>query len=346
MRQAPATMRPVSSVEVQTRERQVGDLFQYSITRPVTIKRNQSALVPIVLKPFRGRGVLLYNPATRERNPLSAVELENTTGLTLEGGPVTVIEGDTYVGEAMVETIKPAETRLVPYSVELAVLVDSKSDSKTETVHRTQIARGTLYTFSMERRQTVYAVANKSARERVLYVEHRRDHGWELVDTPAPHETTEGFYRFRTDAAATGRSELVVQERREIYSTYALVNATPDLIVDYRSSRYIDDAVAARLEEVVALKGRAARIDADIVDVNSEIASITADQQRIRENLKSIGEAHDEKRLRGTLVEKLIAQEKRLEELNASLRTLAQERQQAQIEIDAAINGLEFETRV
>jgi hypothetical protein len=345
---APAAPAPqaVSSVQVQTRERQVGDLFQYAITRPVTIKRNQSALVPIVLRPFRGRSVLLYNPATRERNPLSAVEFENTTGLTLEGGPVTVLEGDTYVGEAMVETIKPAETRLIPYSVELAVLVDSVMKSAAERVHRTRVSRGTLFAFSMERRRTVYAFANKSGRSRTLYVEHRRDYGWDLVDTPAPHETTPGFYRFRTELPASGAFELAVVERREISSTFALASVTPDVVAEYRSARYIDDRVAEVLANVVALKERAAKVDAETALVAGELGAISVDQQRIRENLKSIGEGHDEKRLRATLVEKLVAQERRIEELNDRHRQLAEERQRIQYEIDAAIAGLDFESDV
>ena len=343
---APAAFRPVSSVQVQTRERQIGDLFQYSITRPVTIKRNQSALVPIVLKPFRGRCVLLYSPESRERNPFSAVEFENTTGLTLEGGPITVIEGDTYAGEAMVETIKPAETRLVPYSVELGVLADSKSQSRTDRVHRTRITRGALFAFSMEVRRTVYQFANKSQRARTLYVERARDHGWELVTPERPYETTPSSYRFRTEIAATGVTDVVVEERREVSSTIGLASVTPDLVAEYRSARYIDDSVFAALERVIALKNRAAAIDRDAGLVNGELGAIATDQQRIRENLKSIGEGHDEKRLRTTLVEKLLAQERRLEELSSSQRSLAEERQRVQADIDAAIDGLEFETRI
>src|SRR5436305_14409855 len=78
----------VSSVQSQTRERQVGDLFEYGIEKPVTVRRNQSALVPILLKPFAGRSVLLYQKAARPENPISCVAFENTTGLTPDCGPV------------------------------------------------------------------------------------------------------------------------------------------------------------------------------------------------------------------------------------------------------------------
>jgi chromosome segregation ATPase len=117
-------------------------------------------------------------------------------------------------------------------------------------------------------------------------------------------------------------------------------------VADYRSARYIDDRVAAALERVVALKRRAAEIDAETALVSGELSAIASDQARIRENLKSIGEGHDEKRLRATLVEKLIAQERRLEELTASHRSLQEERQRVQSEIDAGVADLEFEATI
>src|SRR5947209_10694846 len=86
----------VSSVQTQVRERKIGDLFEYEIEHPVTIQRNQSALVPIVLRPFEGNPVLLYNKKNRADNPMRCIEFKNTTGLTLEGGPVTVLESGNY----------------------------------------------------------------------------------------------------------------------------------------------------------------------------------------------------------------------------------------------------------
>src|SRR5262249_16194573 len=73
---------PISSSLAQVRQREIGDLFEYQIEHPVTIRRNQSALVPIVLQSFEGRPVLLYNKDTRAENPMRCVEFKNTTGLT------------------------------------------------------------------------------------------------------------------------------------------------------------------------------------------------------------------------------------------------------------------------
>src|SRR5258708_1880737 len=175
----------VSSTPTQVRERKLGDLFEYEIEHPVTIRRNQSALVPIVLRPFEGRPVLLYNKGSREENPMRCVEFKNTTGLTLEGGPVTVLEGSSYVGEAMLETLKPDEQRLVPYAVELGVFVLDNIDSHEEGVHRVTIRKGVLKTSYREVRQTTYSINNKGDEEHTLYLEYPRDHrDWKLYDTP------------------------------------------------------------------------------------------------------------------------------------------------------------------
>ncbi len=121
-----------SSVRQQTRERQVGDLFEYAVDHPVTVRRNQSALVPIVLAPFNGKPVLLYQKHARPENPVRCVEFENTTGLTLEGGPVLVLDERNYVGEAMLDTLKPTDTRLLGYAVDLGVRVTDSIKSKQE----------------------------------------------------------------------------------------------------------------------------------------------------------------------------------------------------------------------
>src|SRR5262249_47803077 len=162
---------------------------------PVTIRRNQSALVPIVLRPFKGRPVLLYNKQTRAENPMRSVEFENTTGLTLEGGPVTVLEGGSYVGEAMLDTLKPGEPRLVPYAVDRGVSVLDNIDSHDDAVHRVVIRKGHLTTFYARVQQTTYTLNNKSDTEQTVYLDHPRQGGdWKLIDTAEPQEITENFW--------------------------------------------------------------------------------------------------------------------------------------------------------
>src|SRR4030095_11383543 len=106
-----------SGVEADVETQDIGELFEYRIAHPVTIKRNSSALIPILQNQIEGESVPLYNQEAREQNPMSALFLNNPTGLTLESGPLTVIENDTYAGEALTGRIKPGEKRFINYSV-------------------------------------------------------------------------------------------------------------------------------------------------------------------------------------------------------------------------------------
>jgi hypothetical protein len=210
----PAMPQLASSTPAQVRERKLGDLFEYEIAHPVTIRRNQSALVPIVLRSFEGRPVLLYNKANRAENPMRCVDVKNSTGLTLEGGPVTVLEGGSYVGEAMLDTLKPDEQRLVPYAVELSVHVLDNVESHESTVNRVVIRNRLLTLYRVQERQTTYTLNNKGDVEQTIYLEHPRPQPeWELHDTPAPHEITEGYWRFRFNLPAKKVTLFIVRQR-------------------------------------------------------------------------------------------------------------------------------------
>jgi hypothetical protein len=79
----------------------MGELFQYNVSVPVTVGRGQSAMVPIVSSSLKCKKDLIYNGAKMPTHPVATLRFNNETGLTLERGPVTVLENGEYVGEAV-----------------------------------------------------------------------------------------------------------------------------------------------------------------------------------------------------------------------------------------------------
>ncbi|MBO1436345.1 hypothetical protein [Meiothermus sp. CFH 77666] len=69
-----------------------GALFAYRIEHPVSVRRGQSAMVPILSARLSGRRELLFNERKQDKNPVASLRFKNTTGLSLERGPVTVLE--------------------------------------------------------------------------------------------------------------------------------------------------------------------------------------------------------------------------------------------------------------
>lgn len=330
------------SMAVTTLTKEVGDLFEYGVDRPVTVHRNQSALVPILHKPFEGRRVLLYNRATREKNPMACIELKNTTGLTLEGGPVTVSEDERYVGEAMLDTMKPHDKRFVPYAVELGCVVSLEDRTEDGPVFRTMVNRGTLVVEYFHLRRTKYLVRNKAPRAQVLYVEHPRT-GWELMkDAPEPAETTDGFWRFKRELAAAAQDELVVVERTRGTRQYLISNVGLDEVVYFVSSRYIDREVADALREVVAIRERVTALARDEQRLTAEREQLFRDQERIRSNIESLKSGTSQRELAERFVAKLNEQEDRLEAIGRDLERLMKERQAAQEELNRRVESLSY----
>jgi hypothetical protein len=336
-----------SSTPAQVRERQLGDLFEYEIEHPVTIRRNQSALVPIVLRAFEGRPVLLYNKATRAENPMRCVEFKNTTGLTLEGGPLTVLEGGSYVGEAMLETTKPDDQRLVPYAVELAVTVLDNVDSHDDKVSRVVIRKGVLKAQYTQVRQTTYSFNNKSDAEQTVYLDHPRGgKEWKLFDTPEPHEVTENYWRFRFALPPKKVTQFVVRQRQVLSKQFGLSDVKDQQLALWIEQRYLDAATEKLLRKVVDLRQQAAGIESQVARLEKERDAIHAEQKRIRENLGSLGDRPSEKDLRERFVRTLNAQEDRLEAIERELRQRHDECERCRQEISALLAGLEYDAKV
>ncbi len=336
-----------SSTPAQVRERKIGDLFEYEIEHPVTIRRNQSALVPIVLQSFKGRPVLLYNKETRAENPMRCVEFENTTGLTLEGGPVTVLEGGSYVGEAMLDTLKPDEKRLVPFAVELGVSVLDNIDSHEQNVHRVVIRKGVLKAYSAIEQKTTYTLNNKSDVEQTVFLDHpRQGNEWKLFDTSEPVEITENYWRFRFALPAKKVTRFAVNQKQVRHAAYSLNDLSNQQLAAWLEQRYLDKKTSQVLGQVVELRQQAAGFETQIQRLEKEREKIHQEQKRIRENLQSLGDRPSEKELRERFVKTLNAQEDRLESIDKEISKLQTSRDQCREKMNEVLAKLEYEAEV
>src|SRR6185436_10645012 len=110
-----------------------GALFQYQVAHPVSVARGQSAMVPIVGQRLEGRKDLLYNGQKLPKHPVASLRLRNETGLTLERGPVTVLEDGDYAGEAVLPFTRAGGELIVPYAVELGISVAEEHSGERQT---------------------------------------------------------------------------------------------------------------------------------------------------------------------------------------------------------------------
>ena len=68
-----------SSIAADAAGRELGDLFEYRIAQPVTIRKDESAMLPFLQQPIDARKLLIYSDHSSQ-HPTNAAELTNTTG--------------------------------------------------------------------------------------------------------------------------------------------------------------------------------------------------------------------------------------------------------------------------
>jgi hypothetical protein len=321
----------------------LGELFHYRLRHPVTVKRNQSALVPIVGQEASGGKVVLYNAKERARNPFAAVELTNTTGLTLEGGPLLVIEENSYAGEAMLDTLKPDERRIVPYAVDLAVVVESKHNQRRESVHLVKAVRGQLTLYSAELDSCLYLFQNNDDRDKTLWLEHPLQSGWDLYDTPEESERSATHYRFRLALKARAQLDFKVTLKRVHTQTLSIGGLNLQQVAAFRSGGYFSAEAEKAMDALVVKLQKRNDSSLEMQTTEQRIREVQGEIERCRSMLPSLANSADEMRLRSQYVSTMEAGESELKQLKQRILHLRADIHRQSEEISAFARSLQFE---
>jgi hypothetical protein len=322
----------------------LGDLFEYKLKERVTIRKNQSALVPILQTDIAAERVSLWSESLGEARPLRALWVNNASSLTLDGGSFSVLDGNTFAGEGLVEAIKPGERRLLSYATDLGLLVDAKLDSGHERVTRVRIYRGMLTTTSEERAKKTYIVRNEDSTARALVIEHPARPEWKLAeDGPKPEEKASGLYRFRLNIEPKQTEKLVVNEAKPLYTRYSLTAVTDEEIELFLRQKSINPEIEKALHAIVAQKNVIADFDVKIKAQQKAIEQIFADQGRLRENMKALKGSTEEKALLQRYTRQLDEEETELEGMRKKKQDTEAEQQLANAVLQNMIQGLQMD---
>jgi hypothetical protein len=336
-----------SGVEAAATGAEVGDLFEYRIDQPVTVLHDRSALIPILQTRMEGERVSIYNEGARRDRPMGGMLLKNTSTLTLEDGALTVIDGDAYAGEALLERLKPSEQRLISFALDLGTLVNVRVKEDRAPTFLVRVINGVFQAHYHQTTKKIYVLTNQTDKPRVVYVEHPVREGWALSDdTQKPDGKSARFYRFRVPLGPHEKVELPVTERRALMDTYALMNFSRQDLELFISRNYIDAATRVVLEKIIDIKSRMAAAEGRLETLNGEVEEIGKDQERLRDNIKALTATAEAKQLISRYVAKADTQETRLEQLNKEKQTVNEEMARLQSELEGVIRSVAIDRQL
>ncbi len=330
----------VSTVTAPAEAAERGELFEYRFDNPATVRNGESAMLPFLQQKVTARKLLIFSTAASEF-PRNATEITNNTGKTLDGGPITVFDSNTYAGEALMETVKAGDKRLVSYAVDLGTRVATKLDSSSDVVREIHVRRGVLTVRTAQRETKTYTVHNVDAKPKTLIVEHAIRQGYRVVK-PQPSETTASAYRFEVKLAAQATAMLPVTEERLMDQTVALANTSSDFLGTYIQNKALDETARKQLEGIAGQKRLIAENDGAIQRGEQNINSLVQDQDRLRQNISTLNQVSGQQEQVQNYARRLSDQEAQLATLRDHQKELKDKKTALQAELNKTIEALEF----
>jgi hypothetical protein len=332
-----APIDPTASIAALARGTSLGELFQYTVP-DVSLPPHQACMLPIITNSIDAQRVSVYNLAVLPRNPLNGALLRNNTGKHLLAGPVTVIDGSAYAGDAQLDNLPPGQQRLISYGIDLQMAVDAADNHQESSIVGGKIVHGMLTVDTRTIDTQKYIARNSAARDKTLVIEHpRRGGDWALVNTPAPMESTDAVHRFLLPVPADGQAMLTVAEQTTTSQEIALLPADVDSFAIYLSTGSIPKPVAAALAQVVQMKQDRAQTQQQIEQAKQTLNGITQEQSRIRDDLRI---ASTSSGYRSRLMKKLDDQETQIEQTQAQQADLEKKLTGQQQALATYLDGL------
>jgi hypothetical protein len=323
---------------------ELGDLFEYKLKDRVTLKKNQSALVPIAQTEIQAEKVSLWSGTTGSGRPLRGLWLKNTSPLTFDGGSFSVLENEVFAGEGLTDPIKPGERRLISYATDLGLLVEASKNSQPQHVTRVKISKGVLTQISELHERTLYTVRNQDDAKRVLVVEHAARPEWKLANGAVePEERAPGEYRFRMEVPAKATASLPIEEVRTLSTTYELSSLEDEQIAVFVKQGTITTEMAQALGKISAQKAVVAKLEEEMENRQKDIDRIVEDQGRLRENMKALRGSAEEKALLQRYTRQLDEQETQLDQLRKKIQDTEAQRDKANDQLEKMIGELQIE---
>jgi hypothetical protein len=309
-----------------------GDQFEFTLKKPVTLARQQSAMLPLVEGPVTAEKTLVFSGQKALSggviHPAISAQLTNNTGMKLPAGPITVFDGGVYAGDALIEFLPEGEKRIISYGDDLSVS-GSVTASFKRVIAAVTVSQGVMTLSRKNVNEKTYTIRNAGSAAKKLIIEHPITRGAVLTSPASFDEQTASLYRFSRNLAAGAALDLTVSEETPVFETITLSQLNDAAFAAFSTNAEIPAKVRDAFAKALSLKRAADDAVKTLAGAEARRGRLVADEERIRNNLAAVGaeSAEGQEYLR-----RLAAQDAAIDAQNSAIdeaRRLAEETEAA-----------------
>ncbi|ASW06223.1 DUF4139 domain-containing protein [Rhizobium sp. 11515TR] len=250
--------------------------------------------VPIMDADVEADMVDMYRAGSVYRNPIAAVMLKNSTGVSMPAGILTLYDGKTgYIGDSQLSALPKDDTRLASFATDRKVTI-SEQQTPTEEIASLKVADGVMNATVKYRQTTTYTVSGALDGERTVVIEHPIRDGWSFSSSEGFGKTAT-HQRLKAVVPAGTEKVLTAVDEQLQSNSYALVDTDPDMLLGWSASTH-DKALTDKLANLADARKRQVAIQNELASLDSEIEKTVNEQERIRRNLGAVPDNSDLKK--------------------------------------------------
>ncbi|MEO8395580.1 MAG: histidine kinase dimerization/phospho-acceptor domain-containing protein, partial [Chloroflexota bacterium] len=303
----------------------------YQVSTPISVKRGQSAMVPILSAAVEVRQLCVYSGDKMPNHPLLVWDLQNTTGFALEQGPVTVIDGG-YAGEGLLRFVGPGDTLQIPYALEFGILVAERIEPREQTLFEIVFPPGENR--ALVRRAQItdhfYTLISRVERAVTVAIEQRDPNNGSYFEMPPPSFADAGHSRWSIEVPARQQAEYTIHIRRIFETPEDVSQWRLPLVEELHNANLINQRIYDLLQALAGQKQQAQAAGDEIKALETEHNHIQLVQDQFRKNLSALGASEREVTIRNQILTDLEGSENRRREIDSRVRELATQYENAQ----------------
>ena len=295
---APATAGPAAAPANAASAEEAATQLLYRFPAKLSLATGHTMMVPFIDREVPVTRIWLYQPDVVPNRPLAAVRLKNDGESALPAGLVTAFEksadGSTgFVGDALLPLTPKDATRLATFAVDTRTAIRRDDRGIVQTMLGKAL-NGTLTVQTRSTRTIDYEVTAPPDEDRDILVEEERVAGWTPVAATKGVEETPTRYR-HTIAAPKGKTTKASFTTERLDSEQIVLTEldVDDMLVRIRGLENESPALKATVAKLTALVEEMNKTRAQRSQLDDERERIVRDQERVRDNLRSVGQASD-----------------------------------------------------
>ncbi len=284
---------PPTAGRIPTGDTPVGE-SHFIADRPMTVKAGSSAMIAMVHGETTGGVVYLYDPISDrgdQRFAFKAVKLDNPTSDTLEPGPVTVYGEGKFIGEGITEPVPPRASVVVPFALDKQIVIERNGAEVDQIAKLLTVQRGVITAELQHRRDTKFTVTSRLAIPSTVYLRHRLEAGWTLVDAPSTFTKVGDSQLFMVNLDPGQTKYLTISEATPVQRTFDLATdealgmmkvfvsdakASPELKLQieallgtHRGAVDLIDKISTLREQLAEYRSRSGELHAQLVTLKA-----------------------------------------------------------------------------